>query len=99
MTGPHPIFLSCKRVLTALLIIQVKRRSFIDESLFSSLMDKKSQIEYRQNLKRRHTFFGGPILLLIREHFLLENMENVTEIRENVVFNNYTEDDETRIRK
>ena len=25
------------------------------------------------------------MLLLIREHFLLENMENVTEIQENVV--------------
>ena len=37
------------------------------------------------------------MLLLIREHFLLENMENVREIQENVVFNNYTEDDETRM--
>ena len=56
-------------------------------------------VEYRQNLKQGHTIFGGPILLLSREHFLLENMENVTEIQENVVFNHYTEDDETRIRK
>ena len=39
------------------------------------------------------------MLLLIRQHFLLENMENVTEIQENVIFNHYTEDDETRIRK